>query len=175
MNLFVWPILLVSFLGFLRPASAQVVVNVGSVTLPTEASVAVETWRLGQWNQLGISITITSGINAAVTSVTVTDASQISINDQIVIDTEALNVTGKAGPVLTVTRGATITVAAAHASGATVHVCRWPNAIALFKILIRNEVNRILGLQKPPSITTLEAQIAASQAAIEAFRVTTVQ
>lgn len=164
---------LLVFALFAGSVFGQVNVNVGSVTVPTEVSVAIETSRLRTWTPF--STTMVGAVNSSATSITVTDASGISVNDQIVIDTEALNVSAKAGAVLTVTRGATITTAAAHLNGAAVHVTQIPTIGRLFKEFIKTGALQYMQGNPPATIATQDAAITAAQAAKDAFNATIVQ
>ena len=64
--------------------------------------------------------TLNGAIDNVTTSVTVADASKITNNLTILVDNEQMIVTGKAGNVLTVTRGANSTTPAAHLDKANV-------------------------------------------------------
>lgn len=157
---------------FTLALQAQTTINIGTVTVPTEVATATEQWRLGQFK--AFTTTLTAGVGGAATSLSVASSAGIAAGDQILIDTEALNVTAKNGT-LTVTRGATITTAAPHANGSTVRVIKWPTGVAMLKVLLRDKVNEILAQQKPATITTLETEIATRQAQIEAYKGTTVE
>jgi len=76
----------------------------------------------------------------------------------IVIDSEAMIVSGFSGNTVTVTRGTTGTTAATHLSGATVNVLLYPTVPLWFKQIIRTFVAQ--------SIVTNEAAIQNAQAAI---------
>ncbi len=65
--------------------------------------------------------TLNGTIDNAQPTITVTDASAISVGETIRIDNEQMGVTAKSGNTLTVTRGANSTTPATHASGAGVN------------------------------------------------------
>jgi hypothetical protein len=89
---------------------------------------AVETattgWGLGSWGgvqQGQFTSTLSSGINASVTSLTLTSASSFASSGTVQIGTELITYTGVSGNTLSgLTRGALGTTAAIHSSGATV-------------------------------------------------------
>jgi hypothetical protein len=155
--------------------SAQVTVNVGSVTVPNEVSTAIETWRLGQYADPASPITLTGGITAGATTGTVSSAVGVSVGDQLVIDMEALNVAAINGNVVTWTRGASVTTAASHANGAVVHIARYRSAVALMRAMIRAEVNAILAQQPSATLQTQLENKATADAAIKAFLDSSVQ
>jgi len=89
---------------------------------------AVETastgWGLGSWGgqaQGQFTSTLSSGINASVTSLTMASSSSFGSSGTVQIGTELITYTGNSGGTLTgLTRGANGTTAATHSSGATV-------------------------------------------------------
>jgi len=89
---------------------------------------AVETattgWGLGSWGgqqQGQFTSTLSSGINASVTSLTLASASSFASSGTVQIGTELITYTGNSGNTLSgLTRGASGTTAAIHSSGATV-------------------------------------------------------
>jgi len=89
---------------------------------------AVETattgWGLGSWGgqqQGQFTSTLSSGINASVTSLTLASASSFASSGTVQIGSELITYTGNSGNTLSgLTRGATGTTAAIHSSGATV-------------------------------------------------------
>jgi hypothetical protein len=89
---------------------------------------AVETattgWGLGSWGgqqQGQFTSTLSSGINASVTSLTLASASSFASSGTVQIGTELITYTSNSGNTLSgLTRGATGTTAAIHSSGATV-------------------------------------------------------
>ena len=89
---------------------------------------AVETattgWGLGSWGgqqQGQFTSTLSSGINASVTSLTLASSSSFASSGTVQIGTELITYTGNSGGTLSgLTRGATGTTAAIHSSGATV-------------------------------------------------------
>jgi hypothetical protein len=93
-------------------------------TVGPAAEVASTGWSLGQWGgtQSGQFIsTLSSAINASVTSLTMASSTSFPSSGTIIIDSELIAYTGNSGGTLTgLTRGASGTTAAAHSSGATV-------------------------------------------------------
>jgi hypothetical protein len=89
---------------------------------------AVETattgWGLGSWGgvqQGQFTSTLSSGINASVTSLTMASSSSFPSSGTVQIGTELITYTGNSGGTLSgLTRGAVGTTAAIHSSGATV-------------------------------------------------------
>lgn len=166
---------ILALIAFALPLAAQVSINTGTITIPNEVRDSIETWRLGQVKTISPAITLNGAITNVATTITVNDATNIAVGDQIVIDTEALNVTAKAAPSLTVTRGASITTAAAHLTLAPVKVCKNPTAAALIKELIRIKVNEIIALQPSATLAAYKAARASADATLSAFLATTVQ
>ena len=89
---------------------------------------AVETastgWGLGSWGgqaQGQFTSTLSSGINASVTSLTMASSTSFPSTGTVIIGTELITYTGNSGGTLSgLTRGANGTTAATHSSGATV-------------------------------------------------------
>ena len=89
---------------------------------------AVETattgWGLGSWGgqqQGQFTSTLSSGINASVTSLTLASSSSFASSGTVQIGTELITYTGNSGGTLSgLTRGASGTTAAIHSSGANV-------------------------------------------------------
>ena len=83
-------------------------------------------WGLGTWSgedKSAVTTTLNGAINASVTSITLTDASQFpsSGTNFVIIGSEEISYTGVSGNVLTgCTRGVAGTTAASHSDGATV-------------------------------------------------------
>jgi hypothetical protein len=86
--------------------------------------VATTGWGLGSWGgqQAGqFTSTLSSGINASVTSLTMASSSSFPSTGTVQIGTELITYTGNSGGTLSgLTRGANGTTAATHSSGATV-------------------------------------------------------
>ena len=86
--------------------------------------VASTGWGLGSWGgqQLGqFTSTLSSGINASVTSLTMASSSSFPATGTIIVGSELITYTGNSGGTLSgLTRGALGTTAATHSSGATV-------------------------------------------------------
>ena len=89
---------------------------------------AVETastgWGLGSWGgqaQGQFTSTLSSGINASVTSLTMASSSSFPSSGTVIVGSELITYTGNSGGTLSgLTRGANGTTAATHSSGATV-------------------------------------------------------
>jgi len=88
------------------------------------AEVASTGYGLGQWGgtQSGQFVsTLSSGINASVTSLTMASSTSFPSSGTVIIDSELITYTGNSGGTLSgLTRGASGTTAAIHSSGATV-------------------------------------------------------
>ena len=86
--------------------------------------VASTGWGLGSWGgqqQGQFTSTLSSSINASVTSLTMASSSSIPSTGTVIIGTELITYTGNSGGTLSgLTRGANGTTAATHSSGATV-------------------------------------------------------
>jgi hypothetical protein len=86
--------------------------------------VASTGWGLGSWGgqqQGQFTSTLSSGINASVTSLTMASSSSFPSSGTVLINNELITYTGNSGGSLTgLTRGANGTTAATHSSGATV-------------------------------------------------------
>ena len=86
--------------------------------------VASTGWGLGSWGgvqQGQFTSTLSSGINASVTSLTMASSTSFSSSGTVQIGSELITYTGNSGGTLSgLTRGATGTTAAIHSSGATV-------------------------------------------------------
>jgi len=86
--------------------------------------VATTGWGLGSWggSQTGqFTSTLSSGINASVTSLTMASSSSFPSSGTVQIGSELISYTGNSGGTLSgLTRGASGTTAATHSSGATV-------------------------------------------------------
>ena len=86
--------------------------------------VATTGWGLGSWGgqaQGQFTSTLSSGINASVTSLTMASSTSFPSSGTVQIGTELITYTGNSGGTLSgLTRGAAGTTAATHSSGATV-------------------------------------------------------
>jgi len=86
--------------------------------------IATTGWGLGSWGgqQAGqFTSTLSSGINASVTSLTMASSSSFPATGTVIIGSELITYTGNSGGTLSgLTRGASGTTAAIHSSGATV-------------------------------------------------------
>ena len=86
--------------------------------------VATTGWGLGSWGgvqQGQFTSTLSSGINASVTSLTMASSTSFPSSGTVQIDSELITYTGNSGGTLSgLTRGANGTTAAIHSSGATV-------------------------------------------------------
>ena len=86
--------------------------------------VASTGWGLGSWGgqQLGqFTSTLSSGINASVTSLTMASSASFPSTGTVIVGSELITYTGNSGGTLSgLTRGALGTTAATHSSGATV-------------------------------------------------------
>ena len=86
--------------------------------------VATTGWGLGSWGgvqQGQFTSTLSSGINASVTSLTMASSTSFPSSGTVQIDSELITYTGNSGGTLSgLTRGASGTTAATHSSGATV-------------------------------------------------------
>ena len=86
--------------------------------------VATTGWGLGSWGgqQAGqFTSTLSSGINASVTSLTMASSTSFPSSGTVIVGTELITYTSNSGGTLSgLTRGASGTTAATHSSGATV-------------------------------------------------------
>ncbi len=86
--------------------------------------VATTGWGLGSWGGVAqgqFTSTLSSGINASVTSLTMASSTSFPSSGTVQIGSELITYTGNSGGTLSgLTRGATGTTAATHSSGATV-------------------------------------------------------
>ena len=86
--------------------------------------VATTGWGLGSWGGVAqgqFTSTLSSGINASVTSLTMVSSTSFPSSGTVQIGSELITYTGNSGGTLSgLTRGATGTTAAIHSSGATV-------------------------------------------------------
>jgi hypothetical protein len=100
--------------------------------------VASTGWALGQWGgtQSGQFVsTLSSGINASVTSLTIASSTSFASSGTIIIDSEIISYTGNSGGTLSgLSRGASGTTAASHSSGAQVtdasNYAGWNSAVS---------------------------------------------
>ena len=100
------------------------VVGVYQVSVGLNVGVGGAGWGAGLWGGVtsgALANTLSSGINASVTTIPLTDASSFPTSGTILVDNELITYTGKSSNDLTGgTRGASGTTAATHSSGATV-------------------------------------------------------
>jgi len=89
------------------------------------AEVASTGWGLGPWSGFKtgeFTSTLSSGINASVTSLTMASSTSFGSSGTVLVDSELITYTGNSGGTLSgLTRGALGTTAAVHSSGATVN------------------------------------------------------
>jgi hypothetical protein len=98
---------------FAALALAQITVNVPALNVSADGTAALYAWMIGQQ---GTTTFLSDDITAADLTMRVEDASGINAvaNSLLLIDKEVFTVTAKAGRVLTITRAALGTKAAAH-------------------------------------------------------------
>ena len=88
------------------------------------AEVASTGWGLGPWSGFKtgeFTSTLSSGINASVTSLAMASSTSFPSTGTVLVDSELITYTGNSGGTLSgLTRGASGTTAAVHSSGATV-------------------------------------------------------
>jgi len=100
--------------------------------------VASTGWGLGSWGgqqQGQFTSTLSSGINASVTSLTMASSSSFASSGTVQVGSELITYTGNSGGTLSgLTRGASGTTAAIHSSGATVtdasNYAGWNSAVS---------------------------------------------
>ncbi len=124
----------------LRSANPGVILLTSSSAAEVDYSatneVAYDAQRLAaipnSWILTQVGSTLSAGLTASATSVSVVDTSKFRVNDLIIIDNERCVVTA-VGTTLTVKRGFAGSTAAAHTSGARVApgVSAWNNAVTL--------------------------------------------
>ena len=147
---------------------AQVQINAPAVTLDATGVAAVTAWMATQGT--GTITTITAPVAIGATTVNVDVAQSIPVNAVIAIGVEHMQVTAKAGRVLTVTRAQNGTVAAAYATGAQVTELKYRTLNAFGKAVIVGIAKDLVDKYAP-----LNAAIAAAQAAKDAAREAAVQ
>jgi len=164
--------LTIAFLLTLSALSAQQVVNV-SVTVDNGTIAAVNTWRL---QQVTAQSTLNGAINNSATSITLAAPGVAKNGDRLLIESEELTITSAvSAPTYTVTRGAGITFAAAHADKTAVSVLKYPTLLAIARQDLIDTIQRILEQVPNAVIATELAKRATSDAAIQAAKTAAVQ
>ena len=153
-------ILSLAFTGIL---SAQTVVTPASITFSADATVAIQTWFTTQ--VLSTPTTLALPMTAGALTMTVTDASQLAINQEFYIGTEAVNPSAIVGNVVTVTRADIGTTAAAHPAGASVGILKYKSLKNWCKQALAQEVAAIMSQITSPTGATQDAAIATANAA----------
>lgn len=154
---------------------AQTVVNPASLTFSPDATLATQAWMITQTNGLQ-GVTLSSGIDAVTLTVTVSDASSIKANDELVIDNEAVSIASKSGNVLTLTARADLgTTAATHAAGTKVDTLKYSSLKTFCKLVVAATVQDILDRSNVGAIATQNAVITTAQAARQAAKANAVQ
>lgn len=163
MRIGILSILLVLVTAF---ATAQVAVNVKSLTVSADGIAALNHFMVTQVND--IQTGLTDALDAVSTSVRVDDGAVMVGTDIIKIGGEAMQITAKTGRNLTVTRAALGTTAATHSAHDPVQVLKYKTYALLFQAHIINMVSQIMDTYGYPTKATQDAVIATAKAAKDA-------
>ena len=149
---------------------AQTVVTV-PFTLPNAAIADALTWNRGQVG--ATQATLTAGINAAVTTFTLSDATGYTATDiflnagaTLLVDSEEITCTSLVGAVYSgCTRAQQSTVAAIHATGASVRQMKYATNSSLLKALLLPGLVSAIQSLGPASthLAALAAQVTTDQ------------
>lgn len=129
-------LLLLSFAAY-----GQVTINAPAIQLDATGAAAVRTWMLGQTKGAETSLASPAAIDA--TSITVTSGQGINVGTVLIVGSEMLDVTAKAGPVLTVTRGYNGTTAGAYPSNESVKEAKYKTFNNLGKQIVVDTLKQI--------------------------------
>jgi hypothetical protein len=158
---------LLSFFLLSLAAFSQATINAPAVTLDADGATAIRSWMATQ--STGIQTALSAPVTALATTVSVANSQGIGVNSVISIGSEHMQVTARAGNVLTVTRGFNGTTAAAYPAGAVVIEMRYRTLNGLAKTIVVENLRQIIRQNEINA-----AQDAASKAA-EAKAATAVQ
>ena len=150
-------LLAVSFAAF-----GQQTVTPANVTFSADAVVAVQSWFTTQI--LSTPTTLAAPMTAGATTMTVTSAADLAVNQEFYIDSEAVNPSAIAGNVVTITRADIGTTAKAHATGAQVNVLKYKSLKNFCKQVMQAAVADIMSRATYPTGATQDAAIAAANA-----------
>ena len=139
-------------------------VNPAPLTFSADATLAVQAWMVTQTSGLQ-GVTLNGAIDAVATTVVVSDATNISGKDELLIDGEAFLVVSKTGNTFTVTRADLGTAAAPHANGATITTLKYPTIKAFMSACVVNAVQHIIDISNVGSFGTANAAIQTAQQA----------
>src|ERR1017187_1686176 len=142
--------------------SAQTVVTPAALTFSPDAVAAMNSWFLTQIVN-GLT-TLTVALTPGETSMTVKDGTQLAVNQEFLLDGEAINPSAIVGNVVTITRADLGTTAAAHAINSNVSVLKYKSIKNYCKQAIQQEVAAIMSMTTFPSGATQDAVIATAQA-----------
>ena len=147
---------------------SQSTINAPAVTLDSNGTSAVQSWMTTQTT--GQSSTLAAPVLISDTTVTLSSGAGFGAASAISINGEHMQVTAKAGAVLTVTRGVNGTTAAAQNVGSTVYEMRYKTLNALGKSIIVDALQRIVSQSTP-----LNAPVTSATATRDAAVATAVQ
>jgi hypothetical protein len=147
-------------------AYGQATINAPAVTLDANGSSAVTAFMSVQTT--GVSTTLAAPVLVGDTTITLSSGAGFGAASAISINGEHMQVTAKAGAVLTVTRGVNGTTAAAQANGATVVEMKYKTINALGKAIIVDKLQRV-------ARDYLNAAVLAAAAASDASAMAAVQ
>ncbi len=158
-------IALLTLLGV--PAFAQQTITPANVIFSADAVIALQNFFLTQIT--ATPTTLASPMTAGATTMTVTDSSALAINQEFLIEGEALNPSAINGNVITVSRADLGTAAASHPASATVSVLKYKSLRNFCKQVLAAAVIQIMAQTSYPTAVTQNAVIkdAATAAAVQ--------
>lgn len=147
---------------FSLAAYGQVTINAPAIQLDATGASAVRTWMLGQTK--GAETTLAVSVTIGATAITVASGTGINVGTVLIIGSEMLDVTAKAGAVLTVTRAFNGTTAAAYSSGDAVKEAKYKTFNQLGKQIQVDTYKQIVALSALINRPVTTAQTTAAAA-----------
>jgi hypothetical protein len=154
-------------------ASAQQTITPANVVFSADAVAALQTWFLTQIT--GSPTALAAPMTAGATTMTVVDGTVLAVNQEFLVDNEAVNPTAIAGNVVTITRADLGTTAVSHLAAAPVQVLKYRSLRNFCKQVLAAAVIQIMVQTAYPTAITQNAAIAAAQAAKDAAAAAAVQ
>ena len=156
-----------------QTVGVQTTVTPANITFSADATTAMQNWFLTQVQST--PTTLAAPMTAGATTMTVTSAAGLTINQEFTVDGEAINPSAIVGSVVTVTRADLGTTATTHASNASVNVLIYKSLRYYVKQAIAQEVSAIMARTAYPTVTMQLAAIATANAAIATAQANGVQ
>jgi len=168
---------IVLFALILTAAFGQQTVTPANVTFSADAVAVLQNYFVDPSNITSTPTTLAAPLSAGATTMTVASTDLLAINQEFLIDKEAVNPTAinTVTKVVTISRADIGTTAAAHLSGATVSLLKYKSLKNWCKQSLAESIAQIMSIVTFPTGATQDAIIATANAAKQAAKDAAIQ